>query len=349
MSEPSHDNNRGVVTTAHGSGGVSTSELIRDVFAAHFHNEILDRMEDSPIVPGSGRIAVTTDSFVVRPIFFPGGDLGRLCVCGTVNDLLMSGSVPQYLTCGCILEEGCPIEDLDRVIASMAETAEEAGVKIITGDTKVVESTSKEPGLIINTAGVGFAREGISPGPFDCKPGDVILLSGTLGDHHATILGSRLGIQNGIRSDAAPLGEMVGALMHEAEQGSIQVHAMRDVTRGGLATVLNEFAESSRVTIHLEEEKLPVSAEVRDFCGLLGLDPLFMGNEGKMVAVVPEESAELALSRIRESRYGQDAVIIGRISEPEVGNGEGRVILHTQLGGERIVGRLYGEGLPRIC
>ncbi len=332
------------ITMAHGSGGESTSRLIADVFAAHFNNEILSKLEDSAVVPGSGQIAVTTDSFVVTPIIFPGGDIGRLSVCGTVNDLLMSGATPMYLTCGCILEEGLDIDILDKVIASMAETAEEAGVKIITGDTKVIENKGGEPGLIINTSGVGFIRENISvPGPFNLQDKDKIIISGNLGDHHAAILGSRMGIESTIVSDAAPLVEMVMKLL----DSSIEVHAMRDVTRGGLGTVLNEFASSSKCTIELSEDKLPVSATVKDFCGILGLDPMYMGNEGKMVLSVPEKDAERAVSIIRSCKYGENARVIGDVNKET--DGEGKLILKTAIGGSRIIGLMYGEGLPRIC
>ena len=331
------------ITMAHGSGGESTSELIRQIFAKHFHNEVLDRMEDSAIVPGSENIAVTTDSFVVTPYFFPGGDIGRLSVCGTVNDLLMSGSVPKYLTCGCILEEGMDMDDLDRIIASMADTAEEAGVKIITGDTKVVDARGTEGGVMINTAGVGFARGNVNCEPSLCQDGDMVILSGTLGEHHAAILGSRMGIHNNIVSDAAPLTEMVGSLI---EHG-IQIHAMRDVTRGGLGTVLNEFASASHCCMNLQEKALPVSKQVRDFCGILGLDPMYMGNEGKMVAIVPAAQAQEAVDIIRACRYGEHAAIIGQIEKTQ--QTEPAVILHTGIGGRRVIGLMYGEGLPRIC
>ncbi|MCH4192862.1 MAG: hydrogenase expression/formation protein HypE [Butyrivibrio sp.] len=331
------------ITMAHGSGGESTSELIRQIFAKHFHNEVLDRMEDSAIVPGNGRIAMTTDSFVVTPYFFPGGDIGRLSVCGTVNDLLMSGSVPKYLTCGCILEEGMDMDDLDRIIASMAETAREAGVEIITGDTKVVEARTGKGGLMINTAGVGFARDGAQCEPSQCADSDAVILSGTLGEHHAAILGSRMGIHNNIVSDAAPLVEMVNGLMN----AGIHVHAMRDVTRGGLGTVLNEFASASACCMNLQEKDLPVSDQVRDFCGILGLDPMYMGNEGKMVAIVPKEEEEAAVKIIRGSRYGENAAVIGHVEKNA--DTTPAVVLHTQIGGRRVIGLMYGEGLPRIC
>ncbi len=333
------------ITMAHGSGGESTSGLINDIFSRHFHNEYLDGLEDSAVVPGNSRIAMTTDSFVVTPIIFPGGDIGRLSVCGTVNDLLMSGSIPRYITCGCILEEGLDIDVLDRVIASMAETAREAGVVVVTGDTKVVERHSETPGLIINTSGVGFIPDGLDvPGPRKLSDSDAIILSGNLGDHHAAILGSRMGIESDITSDNAPLCVMVRKLM----DNGIRVHAMRDVTRGGLGTVLNEFASASQCSIELREDDIPVSAAVRDFCGILGLDPLYMGNEGKMVLSVDSEDAERALLLIRESRYGENAAIIGRVSKNDASD-SGTVSVTTRIGGKRVVGLMYGEGLPRIC
>lgn len=334
------------ITMAHGSGGESTSALIRDVFSKHFHNEILSKLEDSAVVKGSGKLAVTTDSFVVTPIIFPGGDIGRLSVCGTVNDLLMSGATPMYLTCGCILEEGLDIDILDKVIASMAETAKEAGVKIITGDTKVIENRGGESGLIINTSGVGFIRDDLDvPGPFNLENGDKIIISGNLGDHHATILGKRMGIENSIVSDAAPLVDMCKNLL----DANIRVHAMRDVTRGGLGTVLNEFSESSKCDIELVENDLPVSESVRDFCGILGLDPIYMGNEGKMVISVHKDDAEAALKIIRNSKYGENAEIIGQVIKNDETADNHNVSIITKIGGKRIIGLMYGEGLPRIC
>ena len=334
------------ITMAHGSGGESTSKLISEVFAKHFQNEYLDKLEDSAVVPGNGRLAVTTDSFVVTPIIFPGGDIGRLSICGTVNDILMSGARPMYLTCGCILEEGLDIDVLDKVIASMAATAKEAGVKIITGDTKVIENKGGEPGLIINTSGVGFIDDDLEvPGPFKLQNEDSIIISGNLGDHHAAILGTRMGIESNIISDNAPLREMVEKLI----DGGIRVHAMRDVTRGGLGTVLNEFSEASKCQIELYEEKLPVSAAVKDFCGILGLDPMYMGNEGKMVLSVHKDDAEKALSLIQGSKYGENAAIIGSVLKSDDSETAKGVVLCTRIGGKRTIGLMYGEGLPRIC
>ncbi|MCD8141905.1 MAG: hydrogenase expression/formation protein HypE [Clostridiales bacterium] len=326
------------ITTAHGAGGKATGELIGRIFAHHFDNEILNQMEDSAVVPASGRIALTTDSFVVTPLTFPGGDIGRLCVCGTVNDLAMRGAVPQYLTCGFILKEGLDSALLETLVASMAATAREAGVTIVAGDTKVVEG---QGGLYVNTAGVGFVPDGVEISAGRCAPGDVVLVSGDLGDHHACILSQRMGIQNGIRSDCAPLGGMVQELL----AAGIQVHTLRDVTRGGLATVLKELAEASRCSITLEEAALPVNPQVRDFCGLLGLDPLYMGNEGKLVAVLPAAQAKEALAVLRRSKYGSHAACIGVVGDEE----PGLLTVKTSIGGRRALDVLQDEGLPRIC
>ena len=326
------------ITMAHGSGGRSTSELIGSIFGKYFSNPVLDKMEDAAVVEGAGRIAVTTDSFVVTPLFFPGGNIGRLSVCGTVNDLLMSGAVPKYLTCGVILEEGADTEELEKIVASMAETAKEAGVMIVAGDTKVVVGKG---GMYINTTGVGFVPENMQVSASNCREGDVILVSGNLGDHHAAILSTRMEISNSIQSDNAPLREMVDAM----KDAGIRLHAMRDVTRGGLATVLHEFAQASDVCMELQEKDLPVAPEVKGFCGLLGLDPLYMGNEGKMIAVVPAEDADKALTCMKSSRYGENAAIIGKVTLEK----KGSVLLHTPIGGVRIVSELIGEGLPRIC
>ena len=330
------------ITMEHGSGGQATGDLIRDVFAAEFRDETLDAMEDSAVVPGSGRIAVTTDSFVVTPLIFRGGDIGRLCVCGTVNDLLMRGAVPKYLTCGFIIEEGLEIRVLQQIVRSLSQTAAEAGVRIIAGDTKVIEGNG---GLYINTTGVGFVPDGIDISAGRAQAGDCILVSGTMGDHHAAILGERLQIETGITSDCAPLSGIVTGLI----DGKTEVRTLRDVTRGGLGTVLTELAEASAKKFEVEESSIPVSAPVRSFCGLLGLDPLYMGNEGKLVAIVPEQHAQRALDIMRQSEYGADAAVIGRVLEP-AGSGEsGAVLVKTGIGGLRRIGVLQGEGLPRIC
>ena len=324
------------ITLAHGSGGKSTSELIDSVFAKHFSNPILNMMEDSAVVNGSSRIAVTTDSFVVTPLIFKGGDIGRLSVCGTVNDLLMRGAIPKYITSAFIIEEGADSEILEQIAKSMADTAKEAGVTVICGDTKVIEGSG---GIYINTTGVGFVGESTDIVSTNLREGDAIVVSGNMGDHHAAILSARMGIENQIKSDNAPLGEMVRAML----KAGIELHCMRDVTRGGLGTVLNELAKASKVNIELIEECIPVDSEVKAFAKILGLDILHMGNEGKLVAVMPKEQARQAVEIMRQCKYGENAQIIG-----EVKHGEG-VTLITPIGGRRQVNVLYGEGLPRIC
>lgn len=326
------------ISMVHGSGGAATSELIGAIFAKEFSNDTLNQMEDSAVVEGFSRIAVTTDSFVVTPMCYPGGNIGRLCICGTVNDLLMRGAKPKYITCGFILQEGMEVSVLQEIVHEMAETAKEAGVQIVAGDTKVVSGNGE---CFINTTGVGFVPEGREVSATRVQEGDVVIASGNLGDHHATILSCRMGITNSIESDNAPLGEMVEALF----AAGVDVHTMRDITRGGIATVLKELAIASKVTIQLEEGSIPVTPQVKDFCGLLGLDPLYMGNEGKFIAVVPEHQAEAALAAIRSARYGQDAVIIGKVSKEEMG----KLYLRTRIGGLRNLEVLQGEGLPRIC
>lgn len=324
------------ITLAHGSGGKSTSELIEKIFAKHFSNPILNMMEDSAVVSGSSKIAVTTDSFVVTPLVFNGGDIGRLSVCGTVNDLLMRGAAPKYITSAFIIEEGADSDMLEHIVESMAKTAREAGVTVICGDTKVVEGNG---GVFINTTGVGFIGESTDIVSTNLRDGDAIVVSGNIGDHHATILSARMGIENNIKSDNAPLGEMVRKMLRDG----IEIHCMRDITRGGLGTVLNELADASRVGIEIEEAKIPVDSEVKAFARVLGLDIMHLGNEGKLAAIMPMEQAEKAVNIMRSCKYGENAAIIGRVVK---GSG---VTLITELGGRRSVTVLYGEGLPRIC
>lgn len=324
------------ITLAHGSGGKSTSDLIEAVFAKHFSNPILNMMEDSAVVCASPKIAVTTDSFVVTPLLFKGGDIGRLSVCGTVNDLLMRGAVPKYITSAFIIEEGADTETLNTIAKSMADTAKEAGVTVICGDTKVIEGSG---GIYINTTGVGFIKQSTDIVSTNLREGDAIVVSGNMGDHHAAILSARMGIENNIKSDNAPLGEMVAEMLKKG----IELHCMRDITRGGLGTVLNELAKASKVNIELIENKIPVNHEVKAFAKILGLDILHMGNEGKMVAVMPKEQADKAVKIIRNCKYGENAQVIG-----EVKHGTG-VTLITPIGGKRQINVLYGEGLPRIC
>ena len=326
----------------HGSGGRATSELIKEIFETQFDNDVLSEMEDAAVVPGDATIAMTTDSFVVTPLEFPGGDIGRLCICGTVNDLCMRGATPKYITCGFILEEGADINQLRRIVKSMADTAREAGVKIVAGDTKVVEGNG---GLYINTAGVGFVPKGIDIKAKNAADGDVIIVSGNIGDHHATVLSQRMEIQNTIKSDNAPLQEMVGNLI----SNNIPIHVLRDVTRGGLATVLKELALASGKCFEIEAKSIPVDPQVKSFSGLLGLDPLYMGNEGKLVAIVPKANASEALAIIKESKYGENACIIGEVIASQEESEKGTLVLKTEIGGRRFLDILQGEGLPRIC
>jgi len=323
------------IDMSYGSGGKQTGNLINEVFLKYFNNKTLNKLEDAAVLNITGKIAYTTDSFVVTPLFFIGGNIGKLAVCGTVNDLSMMGAVPRFLTAGFIIEEGAELETIEQIAASMALAAKEAGVRIVAGDTKVVEGNG---GIYINTSGIGEIRKGgISIS--NCKPKDAIILSGNLGEHHAAILSHRMGIENQIASDCAPLHSIVKNLFDE----NIRVHCMRDVTRGGLATVLNEAADQSSCKVEIWEEALPVSAPVRGFCDILGLDPLYMANEGKMIAVVPENQAQKALQAVQKSKYGKNARIIGTVME-----GRG-VTMKTRLQGSRTIDVLYGEGLPRIC
>ncbi|MEI8216796.1 MAG: hydrogenase expression/formation protein HypE [Eubacteriales bacterium] len=324
------------INMSHGSGGNASQDLMKNIFAKHFANEILDKMEDAAVLEVNGKIAFSTDSFVVTPIFFKGGDIGKLAICGTTNDLLMMGATPKYITVGFIMEEGLEIQELETIVISMKEAAREAGIKIVAGDTKVVEGNG---GLYINTSGIGTIKEGVNISASNCVDGDVIIISGNLGDHHACILSERMKIENNIKSDCAPLNSIVFALL----DNGIKVKAMRDVTRGGLGTILNEIADSSNCSIEIIEKSLPVSETVRSFSEILGLDPLYMANEGKMIAIVPGEDAEKALEIMKNIPYSKDAAIIGKVA------GGNRVFMKTNLGGTRIVDILYGEGLPRIC
>lgn len=321
----------------HGAGGQATGKLIEACFTKYFNNEILDRMEDGAVLPKmQGNPVFTSDSFVVEPLFFPGGDIGCLAVCGTVNDLAVMGAKPLYLTASFILETGLDTDILEKIVASMAATAKEAWVQIVAGDTKVIEGKG---GCYINTAGIGERQDGVSVSAHNLQVGDRVIVTGTLGDHHATILTQRMGMDSKVQSDCAPLNGIVAALL----KAGIGVHTMRDITRGGLATVANELAEASSVKIVLQEEQLPVNSVVKGLCGILGLDPLTMGNEGKLCVVVPCDEAELALQIIREQKYGENAVLVGKV---EQGTG---VWLQNELGGCRRIQPLQGEGLPRIC
>jgi hydrogenase expression/formation protein HypE len=330
------------ILLSHGSGGKLAHELIEKVLVKPLSNPLLDRLDDSAVFSCSGRLAFTTDSYVVNPIFFAGGDIGRLAVCGTVNDLSMVGATPLYLSLAFIIEEGLLLEELERVLVSVQSAAREAQVQIVTGDTKVVNKGSADR-LFVNTAGVGTVPEGIVISGSNAKPGDKVILSGTIGDHGIAVLSQRegLGFATKLESDCAPLNGLVAEMM----AASKRIHAMRDPTRGGLATTLNELAAQSKVGIRIEEEKVPVRDEVRGACEMLGIDPLYVANEGKLVAVVHPEDAQTVLEKMRHHRYGKNAAIIGEVRPDH----PGRVVMKTTLGASRIVDMLVGDPLPRIC
>ncbi|HEX5838932.1 MAG TPA: hydrogenase expression/formation protein HypE [Anaerolineales bacterium] len=332
------------IVMGHGAGGRMSHQLIQKTFQSAFDNAALRAGDDAARLESAlhQNLAISTDSHVVFPLFFPGGDIGRLAVCGTVNDVAMLGALPLYLTAGFILEEGLPMETLQRVVASMKAAAEEAGVQIVAGDTKVVQK-GKADGLYITTSGVGVIRPHLTIGGAHAKAGDAVILSGPIGDHGMAVLDARgeLGFHSAIKSDVAPLNHLIEAMLNVSNQ----VHVLRDPTRGGLATTLNEIASQSNSAILLDEEKIPVHSEVRAACEMLGFDPLYVANEGKLVAIVAQEDAEKILYSMRATRYGEEAVIIGIVtSEPR-----GRVLLKTPLGSTRIVDMLAGEMLPRIC
>jgi len=386
------------ILLAHGSGGRLSHELVERLFLKYFHNPLLAQLGDAAVLEVSGfpfpvaglpglqpgasnlKLAFTTDSYVVSPLFFPGGDIGKLAVCGTVNDLSMSGATPLCLSAGFILEEGLPLADLERVVASMAETARSVGVPIVTGDTKVVDR-GKADGLFINTAGIGVVPAAVEIAAERVQPGDVVILSGTIGDHGMTIMSQREGLRfdSPLVSDCAPLHGLVGAMfdalglggqpqtphtvgdLPETEAPAPEapalgggkvtaapgclLHCLRDPTRGGLATVLNEVANQAGVGIEIEERAIPVRDAVRAACELLGLDPLYVANEGKLVAFVAPEAAEVVLARMRTHEYGREAAVIGQVTAEH----PGRVVLRTPLGARRVVDMLAGEQLPRIC
>jgi hydrogenase expression/formation protein HypE len=341
------------ITLAHGSGGRAMHELVEGLFLEYLRNPLLEALEDqavfeTPNAGGASRLAFTTDSYVVTPVFFPGGDIGRLAVSGTVNDLAMSGARPLYLSAGFILEEGFPVADLRRILESMRAAAEEAGVQIVTGDTKVVQKGSADK-IFINTAGIGVIESPVKISATRAQVGDKVILSGTIGDHGTTIMIARgeLELETEIESDTAPLNSLVREMMEEAARvGSIDaLHCLRDPTRGGVATTLNEIALSSEVCIEIREDLIPVREEVKGACEILGLDPLYVANEGKLLALVASEAAEPLLKRMRENPYGRDACVIGEVKkEPQ-----GIVAMRTGFGGTRIVDMLVGEQLPRIC
>jgi len=330
------------ILLSHGSGGRMAHELVQRTFVEAFDNPMLSRLDDSAVAEFSGRLAFTTDSYVVSPVFFPGGDIGRLAVCGTVNDLAMSGAEPLYLSLAFIIEEGLPLSELKRVVDSISLTAQEAGISIVTGDTKVVHRGSADK-LFINTAGIGIIEEGIDISGGNASPGDRVLLSGPIGDHGMAVLSVREGLSfsTTLKSDCAPLNGLVADMLSACRD----IHCLRDPTRGGLATTLNEIAGQSGASIRIDEESIPIREEVLAACEMLGLDPLYIANEGKLVAVVPAGDADRVLKAMRGNRYGREASVIGEVQAENAG----RVAMKTRIGASRIVDMLTGDPLPRIC
>lgn len=331
------------ILMAHGGGGTMMHSLVGETILGKLGNPILNALGDSAVLQlGSQRIAFTTDSFVVQPLFFNGGDIGSLAVCGTVNDLAMAGAKPLFLSLAFIVEEGFEGDVLDRILESIRVTAEEARVLVVTGDTKVVEK-GKADGIFINTSGVGVIRPGVVIAAQRARPGDVVIVNGDIGDHGIAVISRREGLafETEILSDCAPLNHLVSAILDACED----IHCFRDPTRGGVAATLNEIADQAKVRIELYEKDIPVSAGTRGACDLLGFDPLYVPNEGKVLVFCPEEHAETVLAAMRGNERGRGAAIIGRVTE----KGEGVVLLHTKIGGKRIVDMPYGEQLPRIC
>ncbi|MFC2010254.1 hydrogenase expression/formation protein HypE [Chloroflexota bacterium] len=330
------------ILLAHGSGGKLSHDLVEKNIIPLLRSPLLDRLDDSAVFELSGQLAFTTDSYVVSPIFFPGGDIGKLAVCGTVNDLSMSGARPLYLSISLVIEEGFLISDLQKIMTSVQAAAGEAGVKIVTGDTKVVNRGSADK-LFINTAGIGIIPQGVNISGSNAKPGDKVILSGYIGDHGIAVLSQREGFKFSlpVESDCAPLSKLVAEMLDV----SSNIHCLRDPTRGGLATTLNELAGQSKVGIKIEEDEMPVQDAVRAACELLGFDPLYVANEGKLVVVVPPEEAEDICAAMRHNQYGANSAIIGEI----VLEHPGQVVMRTGLGASRIVDMLVGELLPRIC
>lgn len=337
------DLKHGVIEMAHGSGGRASATLIESLFVRHFDNDLLRQGNDqAAFAVHSGRMVITTDAHVVSPLFFPGGDIGSLSVHGTINDVAMAGAHPLYLSAAFIIEEGFPLAELERIVISMAKACRETGVAVVTGDTKVVER-GKGDGVFITTTGIGVIPDDIHIAGHLAQPGDAIILSGSIGDHGIAILSSREGLEFGttLTSDSAALHTLVAAMIEVAPD----IHCLRDPTRGGLATTLNELARHSCVGMLIEENTIPVKAEVRGACELLGLDPLYIANEGKLVCIVPPQSAEKLLARMHHHPLGQHAAIIGRVIADE----RHLVVMQTSFGGKRVVDWLAGEQLPRIC
>ncbi len=330
------------VTMAHGAGGRQTSELIDSVFAAHFANDDLTADDAAVLVPPKGRMAVSTDGFIVSPAFFPGGNIGKLSICGTVNDLACMGAKPLYLTCAFVIEEGFPMEKLEEIAAAMEKTSKEAGVYIVSGDTKVA-GKGQVDGVFITTTGMGEIQEGVNVAGTYAKPGDAIIVTGDIGRHGCTILLARedFGIDADVTSDCAPLWKTVEAVMNTTHD----LHVIRDATRGGVGTVLYEIAGQSNVGIRLDAAKVPVAPEVKGVCGMLGLEPLYLACEGRMVIMAPMEEAEKIVETLKKCPYSKDAAIIGEVTADQ----PGKVVMTTEIGTQALLPQPGGELLPRIC
>jgi len=330
------------ILLAHGSGGKLSHELVEKKFLPFLANPALNKLDDSAIFEASGRLAFTTDGYVVNPIFFPGGDIGKLAICGTVNDLAMNGARPLYLSLAAIIEEGFLLSELEQIVQSIKKASEEAEVSIIAGDTKVVNRGQADK-LFITTSGVGIIPPGVDISGANARAGDKVLLSGTIGDHGIAVMSQREGLRfsMALESDCAPLNKLVSQML----EVSSRIHCLRDPTRGGLATTLNELARQSKAGIVVEEAQIPVKEEVKAACELLGLDPIYVANEGKLVAVVDPADADKILARMRKNSYGRDAAIIGEVTKEHLG----KVVMKTKLGPSRIIDMLSGELLPRIC
>ncbi|MFP4107440.1 MAG: hydrogenase expression/formation protein HypE [Desulfonatronovibrio sp.] len=327
----------------YGSGGKASQRLVKDLFVKHLGNPRLNKLDDAAFISGlEGPLSMSTDTFTVDPIFFPGGNIGSLAVHGTVNDVAMLGAVPKYISCAYILEEGLDMEELEKIVSSMARAAEDAKVSIVTGDTKVVPKGAVDK-IFINTTGIGTVIADPAPSGSSARAGDVILVSGSIGDHGLAILSHRQGIsfETSILSDSRNLNHLIIKLVREVGN----IHVFRDPTRGGLATTLNEIAQQSGVEFLIDQERIPVREEVEGGCSFLGLDPLYLANEGKFICILPQESAEQALEIMRNDPAGQGAVMIGEVREER----KGKVVLKTPLGGHRLLDMLEGEQLPRIC
>lgn len=331
------------IVLGHGSGGKLTADLVGHLFLPAFSNEYLARLDDQAVLQLNGtRLAFTTDSFIVSPIFFPGGDIGQLAINGTVNDLAMSGARPVYIAAAFVLEEGLALDELSRIVHSMRNAAAQAGVQVVTGDTKVVEK-GKGDKIFITTTGLGIIDRPVNISADRAQPGDRIILSGFIGDHGMAVMSQRenLGFEGAIESDTAPLHTLVTAMLEESEQ----IHCLRDPTRGGVATILNELAAASNVGINIDEKRIPVRDSVKGACEILGLDPLYVANEGKLCVIAPPHAAPRLLERMRQHPLGRDACVIGEV----VAEHPRMVLAKTEIGGTRVVDLLFGEQLPRIC